>query len=136
MTRVELLQLLGILSGLMFVGSLLVVPWLVSRLSDEFFIRHRQRVGQRRKRHPVLTVLLWLLRNSIGMVLLGSGLAMLVLPGQGILTILVGIALMDFPGKYRLLERFVQLKQVRRSLNWIRRKAGKPEFVFEMINKG
>ncbi len=131
MSRVELLQLLGILSGLMFVGSLLVVPWLVSRLSDEFFIRHRQRVGQRRKRHPVLTFLLWLLRNSIGVVLLGSGLVMLVLPGQGILTILVGIALMDFPGKYRLLERFVKLKQVRRSLNWIRRKAGKPEFVFK-----
>ncbi len=131
MSRVELLQLLGILSGLMFVGSLLVVPWLVSRLSDEFFIRYRQRVGQRRRRHPVLTFLLWLLRNSIGVVLLGSGLVMLVLPGQGILTILVGIALMDFPGKYRLLERFVKLKQVRRSLNWIRRKAGKPEFVFK-----
>ena len=130
MSRIELLQLLGLLSGLMFVGSLLVVPWLVSRLSDEFFIRHRQLVGQRRKRHPVLTFLLWLLRNSIGVVLLGSGLVMLVLPGQGILTILVGIALMDFPGKYRLLERFVKLKQVRRSLNWIRRKAGKPEFVF------
>ncbi len=131
MSRVELLQLLGILSGLMFVGSLLVVPWLVSRLSDEFFIRYRQRVGQRRRRHPVLTFLLWLLRNSIGVVLLGSGLVMLVLPGQGILTILVGIALMDFPGKHRLLERFVKLKQVRRSLNWIRRKAGKPEFVFK-----
>jgi len=130
MSRIELLQLLGLLSGLMFVGSLLVVPWLVSRLSDEFFIRHRQLVGQRRKRHPVLTFFLWLLRNSIGVVLLGSGLVMLVLPGQGILTILVGIALMDFPGKYRLLERFVKLKQVRRSLNWIRRKAGKPEFVF------
>ncbi|MCF6186191.1 MAG: hypothetical protein L3J49_01775 [Desulfobulbaceae bacterium] len=131
MNRVELLQLLGILSGLMFVGSLLVVPWMVSRLSDEFFIRHRRRVGQRRKRHPVLTFLLWLLRNSIGVILLGSGLVMLVLPGQGILTILVGIALMDFPGKYRLLERFIELKQVRRSLNWIRRKAGKSEFVFK-----
>ena len=130
MGRVELLQLLGLLSGLMFVGSLLVVPWLVSRLSDEFFVRHRKLAGQRRKRHPVLTFFLWLLRNSIGVVLLGSGLVMLVLPGQGILTMLVGIALMDFPGKYRLLERFVKLKQVRRSLNWIRRKTGKSEFVF------
>jgi len=131
MNRVELLQLLGILSGLMFVGSLLAVPWLVSRLSEEFFIRHRQRVGQRRKQHPVLSFLLWFFRNFIGLVLLGAGLAMLVLPGQGILTMVIGLSLLDFPGKQRVLAWCVGLKQVRRSLNWIRRKAGKPEFVFK-----
>lgn len=131
MSRVEFLQLLGILSGMMFFGSLLVVPWLVSRLSEEFFIRHRQQVGQRRRRHPLLSFLLRFLRNLIGLSLLASGMAMLVLPGQGILTMVVGISLMDFPGKQELLARLVRLKQVRRGLNWIRRRAGKPEFVFE-----
>ena len=131
MQRTEILQILGIFSGVMFVGSLLLVPWLITRLSEEFFVRHRQQVGQRRKRHPVLAIFLWLLRNGVGVVLLGAGLAMLVLPGQGVLTMVIGLSLLDFPGKQRVLEWCVGLEQVRRSLNWIRRKAGKPEFVFK-----
>lgn len=131
MQRIEILQILGIFSGVMFVGSLLLVPWLITRLSEEFFVRHRQQVGQRRKRHPVLAIFLWLLRNGVGVVLLGAGLAMLVLPGQGVLTMVIGLSLLDFPGKQRVLEWCVGLEQVRRSLNWIRRKAGKPEFVFK-----
>jgi hypothetical protein len=74
--------------------------------------------------------MLWLLRNGLGLVLLIAGIAMLILPGQGILTILIGISLMDFPGKFLLLERFVRMKQIRKSLNWMRRKGGKEEFVF------
>ena len=131
MQRTEILQILGIFSGVMFVGSLLLVPWLITRLSEEFFVRHRQQVGQRRKRHPVLAIFLWLLRNGVGVVLLGAGLAMLVLPGQGVLTMVIGLSLLDFPGKQRVLEWCVGLERVRRSLNWIRRKAGKPEFVFK-----
>jgi hypothetical protein len=130
MTLTDLLQLLGILSGMMFVASLLFVPWLVSRLTADYFIRHRRQVEERRQFHPVLAFILWFLRNVAGVVLLVAGIAMLVLPGQGILTLLIGISLMDFPGKHRLLESFVQLRQVRKSLNWIRRKAGKEEFMF------
>jgi len=130
MTLTDLLQLLGILSGVMFVGSLLFVPWLVSRLTADYFIRHRQQVEERRQLHPVQAYTLWFLRNFIGVVLLAAGFAMLVLPGQGILTILIGISLMDFPGKHKMLERFVRIEQVRKSLNWMRRKAGKKEFVF------
>ena len=37
---------------------------------------------------------------------------MLVLPGQGILTILMGLFLMNFPGKYRLERKVVTLPQV------------------------
>jgi len=130
MTLTDLLQLLGILSGLLFAGSLLFVPWLVSRLTADYFIRHRQQVEERRQLYPMQMYILWFLRNVVGMVLLVAGVVMLVLPGQGILTILIGISLMDFPGKYRMMERFVRIKQVRKSLNWMRRKAGKVEFVF------
>ena len=49
-------------------------------------------------------MLMWGLRNAVGLVLVTAGLAMLVLPGQGIITLLVGIILMDFPGKHRLVE--------------------------------
>ena len=123
-------QLLGILSGGMFVASLFFVPWLVNRLSPDYFIRHRRRVEERKQLHPALTSLLWLLRNGLGLVLFIVGLAMLILPGQGILTILIGVSLMDFPGKFILLERFVRMKQVCKTLNWMRRKGGKCEFRF------
>ncbi len=130
MTLTEGLQLLGLFSGLMFVGSLLFVPWLVNRLSPDYFIHHRQHVDRRKQLHPAQVYMLRLLRNGLGLVLLLAGIAMLILPGQGILTILIGISLMDFPGKILLLARFVRMKQIRKSLNWMRRKGGKEEFVF------
>ena len=37
------------------------------------------------------------------------GVAMLALPGQGLLTMLVGIMLMNFPGKFRLEQALIRL---------------------------
>ena len=49
---------------------------------------------------------------------------MLVLPGQGILTILIGIMFINFPGKYRL-ERWVVLRApVLNVINKMRHRAG------------
>ena len=126
----QLLQLMGILSVVTFIGSLLIVPWLILRLSPEYFIRHRLDVIERHRRHPVLTIILFFVRNTVGFGLFVAGMAMLVMPGQGILTMLIGLSLMDFPGKHQLLENLVQIKSVQRSLNWIRRKGGKEDLVF------
>jgi hypothetical protein len=54
-----------------------------------------------------------------------AGVAMLVLPGQGLLTLLMGFLLVDFPGKYRL-ERWLFARPiVRRPINWLRHRAGR-----------
>jgi hypothetical protein len=66
-----------------------------------------------------------LVKNAIGIVLILSGLAMLVLPGQGVLTILFGVALTNFPGKYRLERRIVNSPSVRGALDRIRSAAGR-----------
>lgn len=129
-TVVQLLQLLGVLSILTFICSLLVIPWLILRMSPEYFIRHRRDVTERHRHHPVLAVIILFLRNAVGFGLLAAGITMLVMPGQGILTMLVGLSFMDFPGKQRLLEKAVQKKGVQRSLNWVRRKGGKKDLVF------
>ena len=126
----QLLTWLGTLSFVTFLGSLLVVPWLIFRMSPDYFIRHRLEVIERQQRHPVVTVVLFCLRNGVGLVLLAAGIAMLILPGQGVLTMLVGFSLMDLPGKHRLLEKVVGNKKVRQSLNWIRRKGGKEDLIF------
>ncbi len=126
----QILQWLGLLSVVTFLGSLLAVPCLVYLMSPDYFIRHRLVVGERHRRHPLLAVLFFCLRNAAGGVLLVAGAAMLLLPGQGILTMLLGLSLMDFPGKHQLLERVVQNRKVQQSLNWIRRKGGKEDLIF------
>jgi hypothetical protein len=54
---------------------------------------------------------------------------MFVLPGQGILTMLIGISLTDFPGKFHVERWFIEKPAVFKALNWIRRRAKKPPLV-------
>ncbi len=125
-----MLQLLGLFSLVTFVGSLVAVPWLIGRMQPDYFVTHWHRVNDRHRRHPALAVAIWLARNGIGLCLLVAGIAMLFLPGQGLLTMLVAICMMDVPGKRRLLDRLIGYDSIQTALNWVRRKQGKEEFVF------
>jgi hypothetical protein len=49
-----------------------------------------------------------------------------VLPGQGVITILIGLTLVSFPGKRNLERRMIRQKKVLSSVNWVRERAGKP----------
>ena len=130
MTPADMLTLLGGLSVITFVGSLIAVPWLIGRMRADYFLTHWQTVQARHRRHPALALTILLARNGLGLLLVAAGLAMLFLPGQGLLTVLIGVSVMDFPGKRRLLQRLVRGPKVQRTLNWIRRKRGKEPFVF------
>ena len=76
----------------------------------------------------------WYFLNRHALFLAGgvvlAGIAMLFLPGQGLLTILISICMMDVPGKRRLLDRLAANEHIQAALNWVRRKRGKPEFEF------
>jgi hypothetical protein len=111
---------LTIISIVTFVGSLLGMPAIVNRLPSDYFARDPALRGP--APHPVLRIL----RNVFGLALVLGGIAMLVLPGQGLLTILIGLGLMDFPGKWRLMRWFVGRPGVLKALNWIRRRGNKP----------
>ena len=113
-------------SIVMFVGGLVGVPWLIVRMPADFFLRHDK---PRPYRHPAVHVALVVVRNLVGWALLLAGIAMLVLPGQGLLTILVAVALMDFPGKRRVELALVRQRLLHRAIDWIRTKAGRPPLV-------
>ncbi len=132
MTPADLLTLLGLLSVVTFVGSLVAVPWLIGRMRADYFLTHWQVVQARHRRHPALALTVFLARNALGLLLVAAGLAMLFLPGQGLLTVLIGVCVMDFPGKRGLLQRLVRGPKVQGALNWIRRKRGKEPFVFRL----
>ncbi|HXV76083.1 MAG TPA: PGPGW domain-containing protein, partial [Candidatus Polarisedimenticolaceae bacterium] len=81
------------------------------------------------QRHPVLRFSWHAAKNVLGAVLLLTGVAMLVLPGQGMLTILVALTLLEFPGKRRLVLRIVRRPPVHSAIDWLRARAGQPPIV-------
>ncbi len=113
-------------SALTFIGTLVLVPILVIRIPEDYFVSRKRGRSSWRSMHPVPGLALLVAKNVCGAILVLAGLAMLVLPGQGILTIVLGIMLLNFPGKYRLERRLARLRPVARSINWIRDRAGHP----------
>lgn len=126
----HLLWWLGALSVATFVGTLVLVPWLLSRLPADYFAARRPRSALRES-HPVIRMVLLVLKNLLGLVLLAAGIAMLVLPGQGLLTVLLGLSLLNFPGKFALERAIVSRQAVRRGIDWIRRRANRPPLVLD-----
>ena len=110
------------------VVSLWAARWYVLRLPREYFTPRYHPRESWRDAHPALRVGLKVLKNLLGATLLVAGLVMLVMPGQGILAILIGLSLLDFPGKRQLERRLVARPRVIRFLNLVRRQAGRPQF--------
>jgi len=113
-------------SALTFIGTLVLVPILVVRIPQDYFVSRKRSRSTWRSMHPVPGLALLVAKNVCGLVLILAGVAMLVLPGQGMLTIVLGIMLLNFPGKYRLERRVARMRPVARSINWMRARGGHP----------
>ncbi len=118
-----LLAAVGLLSLVCFVGTLLLVPYVIWRLPSDYFQRERR--PRQRPRSPGWWLVM-VAKNLLGLLALIFGVAMLVLPGQGLLTILIGLVLIDFPGKYRLERWLVSRRRLQSAVNWIRAKRKLP----------
>ena len=71
-----------------------------------------------------------LIKNLLGFVFILLGLAMLVLPGQGLLTLLIGVLLLNVPGKYRFERWLIQQPSVNKAVSWLRQRAGRRPLEF------
>ncbi|MGQ9427073.1 hypothetical protein ACXYTJ_14715 [Gilvimarinus sp. F26214L] len=110
-------------SALVMVVSLMLIPWAVLRIPSDYFLRTGRRswfAG-----NPVLVAVVGVFRNVLGVLLMLTGVALLVLPGQGLLTIFLGIVIADFPGKHRLMNWLVAHPGIHRPMNWWRGRAGR-----------
>jgi hypothetical protein len=106
--------------------TLLLLPVIVVRLPPDYFVGERPKSAAGRGS--------WIVRvgkNVLGVVFLLAGLAMIVLPGQGLLTVLIGLLLVDFPGKRKLERKFVRRPRILKFLNKMRSKRGKPPLVVD-----
>lgn len=121
----ETLVTLTALSIIFFVGSLIAIPFILVRLPTDFF---DTRVPRRwmENHHPVLRLLGHLAKNVVGAIFVFAGFLMLFLPGQGILTMLIGITMLDFPGKRKLEAKMIGQPAVLNAINGMREKFGKP----------
>jgi len=121
-----LLAYLGMLSFITFFLTLLLVPVLIIQMPADYFLYDRKDLKQFRREHPFVRIITAVIKNIFGVIFICAGLAMLVLPGQGVITILIGITLISFPKKRALECRIIEQRTVVRTLNWIRTKADKP----------
>ena len=93
------------------VASIVLVPRFLAKLPDDYL---------RSEAQPSPSMPLRILRNLLGIVLVLLGVAMLLLPGQGLLTLLVGVLLVDFPGKHQLVTRLLSRPKVLSIVNKLR----------------
>ena len=115
-----------------FVVSLVLVGMFLVWLPARYFVDREQRHFWI-DRHPVIRITGVVLKNVAGLllILLGLGLSLPGVPGQGLLTMLVGVILLDFPGKQRFERWMLGLPRVLRTVNRLRARYGRDPLVLE-----
>jgi hypothetical protein len=118
---------LMLISLITFVATLLAIPYLIVRIPADYFSHELKRRQPGMAVNPIIRIALLIAKNILGYIIILAGIIMLVLPGQGILTILAGTMLVDFPGKFHIERRLVSQPKVLQAINWLRLRAGKTE---------
>jgi archaellum biogenesis protein FlaJ (TadC family) len=113
-------------------GSLLTIaigiflgPWLILRLPADYFTYRRRQAMRATRQHPAIHLLLTTAKNVAGAILVVAGLCLFFLPGQGIITLVAGLIVMNYPGKFQLERWLVSRPKVLPALNWLRRRYGR-----------
>ncbi len=129
-----LLGVMGVISIIVFIGSILMLPWLVSLIPADYFDHESREPPRWVRAHPVIRYSVFLLKNLLGLILLIAGLIMLVLPGQGLLSILIALILMDYPGKFRFERWIISRPSLLHLINRLRIKWGKPALIVHELH--
>ena len=119
--NIFILYWLGGISLLLFIITAIAVPLFIIHLPSDFLL-YKKRKQHFEQVHFTLRILIIIAKNFIGIILVAAGVLMLILPGQGIITILIGLVLIDFPGKNSLILFILSNPIVLNAINWIREK--------------
>jgi len=107
--------------------SVLVTGFVIVRLPPDYFVREHRPLPL--EGHPhALRIAARVGMNLGGLVLIALGVVMSLpgVPGQGILTILLGVMLVDLPYKRRLEGALVRRELLHKGINKIRARYGRP----------
>jgi len=123
-----------LLGGGLFLVSLaasaLIVGIVIVKIPENYFSSHYQR--------DFLPNTPWAVRwgaliakNVVGLILVVAGIVMLIGPGQGILTILIGLVMMDIPGKRPLEAKIIKRPTILSVINNLRARYNKAPLVMD-----
>jgi len=115
-----------------FAVSIVAITVLLVQLPSTYFLDSHQRQLWI-DRHRVIRWTGIVLKNLLGLflVLLGGVLAVPGIPGQGLLTVVIGLVLLDFPGKRRLEQSILSRPGLRARVNLLRARFGREPLVLE-----
>jgi hypothetical protein len=110
-----------LVSVVLFAGSMALVTAIVVAWPVDHF-RRSGRPAFWAHRHPVVRVAGLVLKNLAGIILFALGVVMALpgVPGQGLITALIGLTLINFPGKAGLERRLIARPTVFRAVNRLR----------------
>lgn len=119
------------LSIALAIGSVALAVAIIVRWRPDHFVRDH--VAETPKQHPVARTLALIAKNVLGgvVILLGMVMALPGIPGQGLLLMIVGVTILDFPGKRRLERRLIARPRILRSINKLRARFGHPPLEME-----
>jgi hypothetical protein len=122
-----LLGWLGALSIVFLCATMITVPVIVLLLPPRYLVEDDDPVFL--PASPLRTPF-FLLKNAVGVLFVLAGLAMLLLPGQGLLTIFIGLTLIDFPAKRKVIRWIIGRKRLFRTINRFRAGFHRPPLEF------
>lgn len=118
----ENLVIISILNIGVFLGFIAAIIFVFSKLPKNYWICSQ--VDQES------SLKMKVLRNILAFPVAILGALMLLLPGQGLLTLLLALMLADFELKQELMAKIIAKKKIRESLDYIRRKMGRSPFIW------
>jgi hypothetical protein len=109
-----------------FVFNLAIVSFILVKLPADYFSKRHEKFWA--DSHPALRVAAIIGKNILGVLLVTLGIVLSLpgVPGQGLLTILLGVMLVDFPGRRSLEQKLLRRPGIVNSINKLRARFKKP----------
>jgi hypothetical protein len=110
-------------SAAMFLVVIIVLPLVIVGMRPDYFSAPHREPGPWRRKHRVGGWLVSACKNAAGALFFVAGLIMALAPGPGLLSMFIGLTMMNYPGKYRLERWLVTRGPIWRALAWLRARA-------------
>ena len=107
----------------------LIVIGMIKIPADYFSPNYVQEIGS--DKHFSVRWAAFIIKNTIGFLLIIAGAVMIFTPGPGVPTILLGLIMMDIPGKRPLEAKLIQRQMVLSAVNDLRAKYNKPPLIMD-----
>ena len=124
----ETVLLVGVaLSAVAMIAAPALAAFVLIRLPADYFRVERPRTVFAR-RHPLIRGAAQVLKNLTGGAVIALGVVLLLpgVPGPGLVTVVIGVMLIDFPAMCLAERSFIRRPAALRGINRLRRRFGRP----------